>query len=136
MSAIQHYNFSMPLSWPFQQKKTLIFLFIYLLSFHYVYIELRDYCDVTADCREFAYVCNKNRCECSEGKFSYMNVVLSFSYMYFLWWWWYLIFGWRWFDKSIWLPSIVINLSKRSKKHFFLLLLNFNQFIYQILQVE
>lgn len=30
--------------------------------------ELREYCDVTSDCREFAYVCYKNRCECSEGK--------------------------------------------------------------------
>ncbi|XP_070503306.1 uncharacterized protein [Chironomus tepperi] len=29
--------------------------------------ELREYCDVTSDCREFAYVCYKNRCECSEA---------------------------------------------------------------------
>lgn len=32
-----------------------------------ILLELRDYCDTTRDCREYAYICNRNLCECAEG---------------------------------------------------------------------
>lgn len=32
-----------------------------------IILELRDYCDTARDCREFAYICNRNLCECAEG---------------------------------------------------------------------
>lgn len=31
------------------------------------FIELRDYCEKARDCREYAYICNRNLCECAEG---------------------------------------------------------------------
>ena len=30
-------------------------------------LELRDYCEVTGDCREFAFICIRNFCECADG---------------------------------------------------------------------
>ena len=30
-------------------------------------IEFRDYCDTSRDCREYAYNCNRNFCDCAEG---------------------------------------------------------------------
>lgn len=34
---------------------------------HSLLLELRDFCEITGDCREFAYTCIRNFCECAEG---------------------------------------------------------------------
>jgi hypothetical protein len=31
------------------------------------FLELKDYCELNGDCREFAYTCIRNFCECAEG---------------------------------------------------------------------
>ncbi|CRL07342.1 CLUMA_CG020321, isoform A [Clunio marinus] len=39
---------------------------VYEVDYAY-FSEYRDYCENTRDCREYAYICNKNSCECTEG---------------------------------------------------------------------
>lgn len=35
--------------------------------FQFVFPELRDYCETSKDCREYAYFCNRNVCDCVDG---------------------------------------------------------------------